>query len=599
LSPEFDEEFMSYDEYSLEVQNRLQNLVWTVSGNYDLIESADVESFFVSKYIAMYDAIWKGAFAKYFDKNEMALYIAKKIYLGAEKDMLLTCVQLCSEVAGYKKVASERAGIDSIREQAYEDMIEYSFDRLSQTLDGRIRLAMIRYYKNNETEFEARLKEPLELILSLADAVETTDVIIVTDMLYNNHFDFGFERRYGSLSDVLAVTIDELRTNKEWLEFLNDEIYNQTDEPDVDQNINQISEVMMNMSSLTEQEKVSSKAKRTKIVIDEESLAKVARYIEINYGKSYLTPLEAKRINASLCYGLHSECSIHFTKGVLAEKGPNNYQRKYNERQLEKNMIVYYDNHRIIRKNVTILTDILKNEMVLHDQVDHRVSDTGDLATNKLWRVGRTRNNKLFYQVTPASNYEFVVEILIDGSGSQSTRQAKVAMQSFIISEALSNLNIPHRVMSYCSFWDHAIMRLFRDYDDDRKNNIKIMGFTTSSNNRDGLAIRAATQSLQERKEGNKILIVLSDGKPNDVLINHPTSTNTVAYTGDIAVRDTAYEVRKVRSMGISVLGVFAGKEAELPAEKRIFGKDFAYIRDISNFSKLVGMYLKKQIENI
>ena len=32
-------------------------------------------------------------------------------------------------------------------------------------------------------------------------------------------------------------------------------------------------------------------------------------------------------------------------------------------------------------------------------------------------------------------------------------------------------------------------------------------------------------------------------------------------------------------------------------AEKKIFGRDFAYIRDIGNFSKIVGRYLTKQLE--
>ena len=33
-------------------------------------------------------------------------------------------------------------------------------------------------------------------------------------------------------------------------------------------------------------------------------------------------------------------------------------------------------------------------------------------------------------------------------------------------------------------------------------------------------------------------------------------------------------------------------------AEKKIFGKDFAYIRSITNFSKIVGRYLTKQLES-
>ena len=54
--------------------------------------------------------------------------------------------------------------------------------------------------------------------------------------------------------------------------------------------------------------------------------------------------------------------------------------------------------------------------------------------------------------------------------------------------------------------------------------------------------------------------------------------------------------MRKLRNRGIAVLGVFAGEEKDLGAERRIFGKDFAYIREIENFSHVVGRYLRKQI---
>ena len=75
---------------------------------------------------------------------------------------------------------------------------------------------------------------------------------------------------------------------------------------------------------------------------------------------------------------------------------------------------------------------------------------------------------------------------------------------------------------------------------------------------------------------------MLSDGRPNDVVLNRPNVKNPAVYTGEYAVKDTAAEVRRLRSQGISVLGVFAGEEQDLSAERRIFGKDFAYIRTLS-----------------
>lgn len=58
-----------------------------------------------------------------------------------------------------------------------------------------------------------------------------------------------------------------------------------------------------------------------------------------------------------------------------------------------------------------------------------------------------------------------------------------------------------------------------------------------------------------------------------------------------------AFEVRRARTLGISVLGIFAGNYEDTAAEKRIFGKDFAYIRDIRNFSRVAGAYLRRQLE--
>ena len=128
-----------------------------------------------------------------------------------------------------------------------------------------------------------------------------------------------------------------------------------------------------------------------------------------------------------------------------------------------------------------------------------------------------------------------------------------------------------------------------------------IFEYFAAGNNRDGLAIKATCDALLEREEENKILIVLSDGKPNDVKIGNDRSRSLrgeSSYKGMVGVKDTALEVRKARKQGILVLGVFTGKETDLPAEKIIYGKDFIYTKDIERFSDIVAMYLKKIIKN-
>lgn len=223
--------------------------------------------------------------------------------------------------------------------------------------------------------------------------------------------------------------------------------------------------------------------------------------------------------------------------------------------------------------------------------------DYGAIVPGRLWKVGRSSDTRLFQKEIRKNSSDFAVYVLIDASGSQRSRQSLVAIQGYMLSEALSNVGIPHMVAGFCSFWDYTVMRRFRDYEEGRDANRRIFEFHASSNNRDGLAIRTAAWSLSQREEENKILIVLSDGRPNDQIVNRPNSRNPQSYCGEYAVRDTAQEVRKVRSQGISVLGVFAGEEQDVQAERRIFGKDFAYIRNIMNFSHVVGLYLQKQLD--
>ena len=128
--------------------------------------------------------------------------------------------------------------------------------------------------------------------------------------------------------------------------------------------------------------------------------------------------------------------------------------------------------------------------------------------------------------------------------------------------------------MSYCTFWDHTILHRFREYDDPVSADEDIFNYVTSSNNRDGLAIKAAGYSLLQREEEKKILIILSDGRPYDVIINRPNAKNPAPYQGKYAISDTASEVRRLRSQA----SVFWGY---LQAKRRIFRRKRRFLERI------------------
>ena len=190
-----------------------------------------------------------------------------------------------------------------------------------------------------------------------------------------------------------------------------------------------------------------------------------------------------------------------------------------------------------------------------------------------------------------------MVDILLDSSGSETQRQPQIAVQAYLISQAFSNAGIPHRVSSFCSYREYTIVHRFRQYDDTESSNRNILQFRAFGNNRDGLAIRTIVDDFKCRSEEKKILIILSDGRPNAVGLSHPGMEPPIPYVGELAVRDTALEVRKARNLGISVLGIFIGDEEDLAIERKIFGKEFVYTQKIESFAHIVGTYLRKQME--
>lgn len=588
---------MELDDSRFELENRVKNLLWTVSGDYGLDMKPDVSLFLRSEAIALYDGIKQGAFARFYDRDMMGMYLVKKVFLQADEQCLTQLAQLCIEEAVGEKICQERPGICSIQRKACEDILNQEFEQMCApgNVFGKLRAAVLRRrLEGSSYRAEKKLQELTDTVAGAAGAENTMDLIRLVDKLYNRLVDPSFEAVHGNLEKVLAVSIKEL-TEYPWEDYLTEELYEEALESYMEQ-------LTGNMTGLEDRAVTESmeeeRRKKHKItVLPPEVLEKAHTYVELNYGKTYLTETEEKRINHLMCRGVHGDCSLYFTEGILKNPVKRNYQYEYAVRLRNKNIWLYHDKHRIVKHNIAELTDTLRKSLTLRAETQTVLSDRGMIVPSRLWRIGRSSDAKIFQRELKADAADFVVDVLIDASGSQMSRQGEVAIQAYIISEALSNVEIPHRVMSFCTFWDYTILHRFRKYDDPRTENENIFNYVTSSNNRDGLAIKTAGHSLLQRQEEKKILIVLSDGRPYDVIVNRPNAKNPQPYRGNTAISDTATEVRRLRNLDVSVLGVFAGEEKDLSTEKKIFGKDFAYIRDIRNFSRIVGRYLKKQLE--
>ena len=654
-------EELNLQDYQLEQENRIRNLLWTISGDYTQQMKPDVSLFLRSKDIALYDGIKQGALAKFFDKDFLGMYLVKKIFMGADEAALTFVSQLCIEEAIGERICEQRPGIWEMQRKACEDILDQEYETMPSATDklGYLRVNLLRRRIDRGENTSLKKKNPqadsrsekksadsvenadvsngtitgnadvsngriagntdtsnetitnitenkqknrkykgiyhyIDLISSAAEVTDTMSLIRIIDTVYNEVAEPDFSKK-ATLEQVLAVTMEDL-TEFDWHDYLSEEMYEDALESYMEQLTSNVAG-MENVDVTREmEEERQSKQKIT--VLPPEALEKAHTYVELNFGKTYLSELEEKRINQLMCRDIHSDCSLYFTEGILKSPVKRNYQYEYAKRLKNKNIWLYHDKHRIVKRNIALLTEMLKKSLVIKSENQEILSDRGMIVPSRLWRLGRSSDAQVFKRELKGDSSDFVVDVLIDASGSQMSRQGEVALQAYIISEALSNAELPHRVMSYCTFWDYTILHRFREYDDPRSANENIFNYVTSSNNRDGLAIRAAGYGLLNREEEKKILIILSDGRPYDVIVNRPNAKNPAPYHGKYAITDTAAQIRKLRSQGVSVLGVFAGEEKDLATEKKIFGKDFAYIRNITGFSKIVGRYLTKQLED-
>lgn len=587
-----------YNNY--EFDNRINNLAWTICGDYSY--DIDVlEMDYSSKEVSLYFGIIAGARRKYVDWNIVKKYLIHRISKGYEKDIILDLVQIVLNNLVESKVIEDRPGIEEIRAKAYRDIINRFAKIYNDNILQNIKYTLILEGMGKHPSVDGLSRRLINEIKNINLNNEIIEILKDVDSIYIKYF------------NTIANDLDknERSDSKEYKEidrdfdtfsdFMYEELYSDEYEAFIENEIDSISSSML-VESVGEIKLSDSRNTSNRVIyVDEETASKIYEKIEYYYGKSYLNKNEIKKVETKNCRDIHEGCRVHFTEGVLRSECKNVFQVKYVTRHKENNLKKYREKIKIYKRNINKLTENI-SRILIEESINDRVySDCCTIDANRAWRVGRSSNNKIFYKDIENEKGRYVIDILLDSSGSQSRNQYRVAIQAYIIASALTMAKIPNRVTGFSSFLDYTILKRFRDYKDPVSINENIFEYFCTGNNRDGLAIKCICDGLIEREEENKILIVLSDGKPNDVKIGAEKERSIrgeSAYKGKIAIKDTANEVRLARQKGILVLGVFTGKENELTAEKMIYGKDFIYTKNIERFSDIVSMYLKKIIRN-
>lgn len=497
-----------------------------------------------------------------------------------------------------KKVIQERPGVADIREKAYEAIVANFYKMHTGDLLEKVKHGIVLKRIGKSVRMDHTTQNLIRDLEALENAEDTERLLKAIQDIYMRYFplyqineqgerEARYEGRDFNQSDFNDWMLEEYYDDDE--DALSDE--------EVEELLEAISDGMLAHEGL---DSTAGTIRDNRVLrIQEEDLEKIYEKVSFYYGNSYLPIEEVRRMQQKLCRNAHETCRIHMTDGVMRSENENGFQQEYIKRNKIKNEIAYNINKRVHQRNINKLRDSLIRTMVQEEASEDILSRSGQLVANRLWRVGRSNNTKLFVQKIDNEKGRFVVDILIDSSGSQRRNQPKVAAQAYVLSQALTLAGIPNRVNGFSSFLDYTVIKRFRDYHDKITENSNIFEYHCTGNNRDGLAIRTIVSQLIKREEDNKVLIILSDGRPNDIKVGKAKlKTDVPVYRGREAIIDTAIEVRRARQQGVMVLGVFTGRESDLKAEKMIYGKDFAYIKNIDRFADMVIRYIKQIISN-
>lgn len=334
-------------------------------------------------------------------------------------------------------------------------------------------------------------------------------------------------------------------------------------------------------------------------------------YVQSTFGKNMYNDFENQRIEEKLCTGKHKESHLLFTKGEkynLKEQSRELPKKEIKEilefrreckNQYEKNKEYFEKNRPVYKNSINRLSEKLRITLDSEREIFPLMSNHGKINGGKIWQALYVDNPRVFEKKEQEDKSGFSVDIMIDGSSSRKNSQEFIAAQVYVLAKSLERCNIPCQIYSYCSIRGYTVLRIFKDYSE-QKAGKEIFKYVAAGNNRDGLALKGAGHLMEHSPKGKRILVVLTDASPqDDQSATEGAFYKNNEYTDELAIKDTEKEIHNLKSNNIQVIGIFMGSERGTIAAKEIFGKDFVKIETIHQFSDVVGRILQEKIRNI
>lgn len=233
----------------------------------------------------------------------------------------------------------------------------------------------------------------------------------------------------------------------------------------------------------------------------------------------------------------------------------------------------------------------------LQKRIANIIADMREGGINRRKHFGRIIEAKKSYRVDgaffankklPQELPDMAIAVLIDQSGSMAGGRIETAKKAAILlDDFATGLNIPIMIAGHNTgnlSGPGTILYLYSLFDRVTKNDsYRIAEMSTGGANRDGMAINAVMAMLAKRPEEFKILIIISDGQPNDY-----------EYGGDLAEKDIQEIVCLAKHKGIQTFAAAIGSDKE--RIQRIYGDGFIDVSDLSALPKVLAHLISKRL---
>lgn len=332
------------------------------------------------------------------------------------------------------------------------------------------------------------------------------------------------------------------------------------------------------------------------------------RYVSACFGESMYSDTQQALIEKKLCVGNHKNCHLLFTRGVAPKKKqtvPDEIDNKRERREIfeftketalqyDKNKEHFQKNRAVYQNSIRTLTESLRMHLETADETFWDATTHGRIKPASVWKALYLDNPRVFERKDEVETPGFSVDILMDASSSRKQLQQNIAAQAYVLSKSLTNCGIPVQIYSYCSIRGYTVMHIFKEYDDYGVED-ELFRYVAAGNNRDGLALRAASHLMEQSQKPKKLLFMFSDASPqDDQIAGEGAFYKDREYTDVLAVKDTVNEVQRLKNYGIDVIGIFMGSAHDSELATKIFGRSLVKIKSINEFADAVGRVLNE-----